>query len=467
MINNLTAMQTETAGLGNMTLTALAGHQDFASAFGVGSGNNFYYFISHTGNAEFEVGIGYMQNSNQLVRQTVLQSSQGQQKINFSAGLKNISNDIPASLQLDKNEADQSYAAFAHTHPISDVAGLQTALDAKAPLVSPTFTGTVTLPAGQVVNNVTLSTAQGTSNFLRGDGTYAAPSTTVADGSITNAKLANANANTVKSNNAASSAAPTDIALSTQTLLGRGDNNINALGLSRSTYIDENNRLRPFAHFGHYGLNTSDGLGASNSGVGANANMPFTLTAAMAENSSGVVAMTTGTTATGAVARTGVTSNSVRSENDRIIIRSKVLFDVAPTLTEDYRTWAGFLQNATPVTTNPTTTTRFCGLYYDRNYTNWQVLSRASSTNTFTDTGVAFAINTWYELEVRMQGGATNGAVNVKSYLNGVLINTVTDFDRTQVFTCAAACLQKIAGTTGRLVYLDYAGGDVYATTNY
>jgi len=58
---------------------------------------------------------------------------------------------------------------------ISTVTGLQTALDAKAPLSSPTFTGTVTLPAGQVVNGVTLSTAQGTSNFLRGDGTYAAP----------------------------------------------------------------------------------------------------------------------------------------------------------------------------------------------------------------------------------------------------------------------------------------------------
>lgn len=44
-----------------------------------------------------------------------------------------------------------------------------------APLASPTFTGTVTLPAGQVVNGVTLTTAGGTSNFLRADGAYAAP----------------------------------------------------------------------------------------------------------------------------------------------------------------------------------------------------------------------------------------------------------------------------------------------------
>jgi hypothetical protein len=45
----------------------------------------------------------------------------------------------------------------------------------KAPIASPTFTGTVTLPAGQVVNGVTLSAAAGAGNFLRGDGTYAAP----------------------------------------------------------------------------------------------------------------------------------------------------------------------------------------------------------------------------------------------------------------------------------------------------
>jgi len=45
----------------------------------------------------------------------------------------------------------------------------------KAPIASPTFTGVVTLPAGTVVNGVTLTTAGGTTNFLRADGTYAAP----------------------------------------------------------------------------------------------------------------------------------------------------------------------------------------------------------------------------------------------------------------------------------------------------
>lgn len=61
------------------------------------------------------------------------------------------------------------------TGTLSSQTDLNTALGLKAPLASPTFTGTVTLPAGQVVNGVTLTTAGGTSNFLRADGTYAAP----------------------------------------------------------------------------------------------------------------------------------------------------------------------------------------------------------------------------------------------------------------------------------------------------
>lgn len=61
------------------------------------------------------------------------------------------------------------------TQAQSTILFLSTDLAAKAPLASPTFTGTVNLPAGQVVNGVTLTNAGGTTNFLRADGTYAAP----------------------------------------------------------------------------------------------------------------------------------------------------------------------------------------------------------------------------------------------------------------------------------------------------
>lgn len=51
----------------------------------------------------------------------------------------------------------------------------QTALNLKANLASPTFTGTVVLPAGQVVNGVTLTTAGAATNFLNATGAYSAP----------------------------------------------------------------------------------------------------------------------------------------------------------------------------------------------------------------------------------------------------------------------------------------------------
>jgi hypothetical protein len=63
-------------------------------------------------------------------------------------------------------------------------------LAVKAPLASPTFTGTVTLPAGQAVNGVTLTTGGGTTNFLRADGTYAAPSGGGGGGNAVAASLA-------------------------------------------------------------------------------------------------------------------------------------------------------------------------------------------------------------------------------------------------------------------------------------
>lgn len=48
------------------------------------------------------------------------------------------------------------YAAIVHTHAISDVTGLQNALDLKAPLASPVFTGTPTAPtADQSSSNLT------------------------------------------------------------------------------------------------------------------------------------------------------------------------------------------------------------------------------------------------------------------------------------------------------------------------
>lgn len=52
-------------------------------------------------------------------------------------------------------QASTAFAAASHSHAISDVTGLQTALDAKAPLASPALTGTPTAPTATGGTNST------------------------------------------------------------------------------------------------------------------------------------------------------------------------------------------------------------------------------------------------------------------------------------------------------------------------
>ena len=72
-----------------------------------------------------------------------------------------ISNVDGLQTELDSLQtAIDGKAATSHTHAISDVTNLQTSLDAKAPLASPTFTGTVTVNSTTSIVVPVGSTAQ-------------------------------------------------------------------------------------------------------------------------------------------------------------------------------------------------------------------------------------------------------------------------------------------------------------------
>jgi hypothetical protein len=97
--NNLVYQISTTAGTGNISLTSVTGYQLFASAFPASSASErFYYSIRHITANEYEVGEGYISGGS-LVRHTVLASSNSNNLVNFSAGTKEVINDIPASLQ--------------------------------------------------------------------------------------------------------------------------------------------------------------------------------------------------------------------------------------------------------------------------------------------------------------------------------------------------------------------------------
>src|SRR5690606_25262151 len=79
----------------------------FADAFGTGSDTDvFWYFISSQAAAEWEMGTGHMSDATTLVRDSVIASSNSNAAVSFSAGLKDVANDLPASRQAF---IDQTY----------------------------------------------------------------------------------------------------------------------------------------------------------------------------------------------------------------------------------------------------------------------------------------------------------------------------------------------------------------------
>ena len=55
--------------------------------------------ISNREAAEWERGTGSMSDANTLVRDTVIESTNSNNAVNFSAGVKDVTNDIPAGTQ--------------------------------------------------------------------------------------------------------------------------------------------------------------------------------------------------------------------------------------------------------------------------------------------------------------------------------------------------------------------------------
>jgi hypothetical protein len=92
-----------TQGVGTLTLEgAYGGFQSFAS--GIGDGNSTYYAIENE--SRWEVGVGsYQDSSNTLTRDTVLDSSEGGDKINI-AGVSVVFCTYPAKRALIKSGVD-------------------------------------------------------------------------------------------------------------------------------------------------------------------------------------------------------------------------------------------------------------------------------------------------------------------------------------------------------------------------
>ncbi len=92
-------------GTGNLSTNGVNGKRSFNTAFGTGGTDLFDYFVMNRDAAEWERGTGHLSAATTLVRDTVIASSNANAAVNFSAGTKDITNDVPAGKQATLGRA--------------------------------------------------------------------------------------------------------------------------------------------------------------------------------------------------------------------------------------------------------------------------------------------------------------------------------------------------------------------------
>lgn len=92
--------KSSTTGTGVFALLLVEGYNQFGESFpDSDSANLFYYHIRHKTKEEWEVGLGYIDDNGDLFRHTVLKSSNADELVNFTSGVKEVVNDVPAEFQ--------------------------------------------------------------------------------------------------------------------------------------------------------------------------------------------------------------------------------------------------------------------------------------------------------------------------------------------------------------------------------
>ena len=174
-VGNLIHETSTTTGTGNQTVVTVNGKRTFNTQFSTGGGPNvFDYFISHQTAAEWERGTGTMLDATTLVRDTVIQSSNADAAVSFSAGTKDVTNDVPAASQVQLGLA-QTLTNKTLTSPTLTT-----------PLLGTPASGTLTNCTGlPVAGGGTGATTLTDGGILLGSGTGAiTPMAVLADGSI-------------------------------------------------------------------------------------------------------------------------------------------------------------------------------------------------------------------------------------------------------------------------------------------
>ena len=141
VINDRVKETSTTTGTGTFSLAgAETGFETFVA--GVGTGNTTYYSIVLDGTNEFEVGIGTVTDASPdtLSRDTVISSSNSDNKVDFASGSKTVFCTLPASRAMSPSMTATGYVV---THA--------TTLDEDQTLASGVLAGPVTITGTQTI----------------------------------------------------------------------------------------------------------------------------------------------------------------------------------------------------------------------------------------------------------------------------------------------------------------------------
>ena len=147
VLNDRVKQTSTTTGTGTFDLTgAEVGFETFVT--GIGNGNNTFYAISRDGSSEFEVGIGTVTDASTdtLSRDTVISSSNSDNKVDFATGTKTVFCTYPAKRAPSAGMTATTYVTT-HSSTISDVQTMDSGV-----LAGPvTVSGTVTVTGNLVI----------------------------------------------------------------------------------------------------------------------------------------------------------------------------------------------------------------------------------------------------------------------------------------------------------------------------
>jgi hypothetical protein len=195
---------------------------------------------------------------------------------------------------------------------------------------------------------------------------------------------------------------------------------------------------------------TSTTSGGGSVGDGGAGSSNFVGTQTLATNTSSASAMAALVPIASGIGNSNMALNVT---GRRFSVKSRIFLATLPTGAEDFYLFTGLCNNTSA--SDLTAATATCGMYYSSASANWQIFTRFSATNTFTDTGVPVVASTAYNVEFVAIGNNTVGSIAFELYINGAKAGaTVTGFVSNALNVWPAA-IRKIAGTGNRQLIVD------------